>query len=899
MGDKIVSKLSDELFQVLRGSGRQITLFDETGNIVYDPTQARRFFAEPDKMMVSIQQDGSDSTVKLYMSDGTEIEGFTTLINTLRNICVRYNMLFNIRTYGHQLSPKNFAYLAAMESVMEQRPVVEASQLYGTTKSSYQKIGNARLVIRHSASINEQSIGARSRRINSIFVENALGERFRFPVVHLNGARAMAYHLSQGGRFYDSIGETICSLSEQFSQINQVRKHIRNEGLLESSQNEIGILESQLREISNIFIRAQRPRGYEWFTQQYQAESVAEDIDVTEIAERFKIDEDNSLRGSLKWVAHALSKQGDASMNAVTEREVPEVGQEDKFVKYAQQYYLARLKRAGEVATLTPELQKNSSDLATGLKQILSGNFLAKAVGANHTTGSFSSPNAEKAYKIGLFLEPASGLHNDALWNYLADIADKLEHNEALTKNEQLVSDRVVSFADAQLSQAVESFIESEETVDEDELEEAALEPAVDDRLPELARMEEWFEKFDPTSVLSQPHVVSENSLDLSPEEIRAIKSAELQGQDVGSIARKYGISERDVLDIANDEYDLKEAKEGDDKEEVEESFFDEEVVEAVEEEEEEVEESVESLEEFAELETIASEEVVAEGSDGGSDSFQTTIMDPRTGVEIPVKVEYHWDNGNFSTGLDFPSVHSYGHNMEIENITVLSDGSDFPVEALAADQLAGLEEEAWRDLENKQVEEAIIADWSGINNTVETASVEAAPTAAPAPTVRLPEGIDPAAVNVVKAIWDHKGNSDKIWSLLEYNGNYVAAWGKRNAGSTERSWRQQALSLSEAQARLSTKLNEGYKEVVSEGRVTYAQSVSQLNGLLPFLKEVGARVFSGMNVVENSNGWTEVADVTEANKSQDFIDDVTTEDDQKEVDEAVASILRLARITP
>ena len=47
--------------------------------------------------------------------------------------------------------------------------------------------------------VNEEQRGARSRNISSIFVENAEGERFKYPYKHLNGARAMARHVSHGG----------------------------------------------------------------------------------------------------------------------------------------------------------------------------------------------------------------------------------------------------------------------------------------------------------------------------------------------------------------------------------------------------------------------------------------------------------------------------------------------------------------------------------------------------------------------------------------------------------------------------------------------------------------------------------------------------------------------------
>ena len=69
---------------------------------------------------------------------------------------------------------------------------VSESNLYGTTKTSFQSVGEARLVIKHSAPVNPTVAGGRTHRIESLFIENKAGERFKYPFKHLNGARAMA-----------------------------------------------------------------------------------------------------------------------------------------------------------------------------------------------------------------------------------------------------------------------------------------------------------------------------------------------------------------------------------------------------------------------------------------------------------------------------------------------------------------------------------------------------------------------------------------------------------------------------------------------------------------------------------------------------------------------------------
>ena len=107
------------------------------------------------------------------------------------------------RDYEFQSKPKE----QPMEPMME-------SKLYGTTRMSYQDLGEAKLIVKHSQMINPDLPAGRTMHIESIYVENADGERFKYPFKHLNGARALAEHLKHGGNPYDPIGQHISSLSE-------------------------------------------------------------------------------------------------------------------------------------------------------------------------------------------------------------------------------------------------------------------------------------------------------------------------------------------------------------------------------------------------------------------------------------------------------------------------------------------------------------------------------------------------------------------------------------------------------------------------------------------------------------------------------------------------------------
>lgn len=236
---RLYDQLADEIFDTLKGYGKILSLFDKDGNRVFAPTNARRVFCQPDKMMISLDENGDDSQVKMYLSQSTDIKDMQSLISTLRNISTRYNVLFNVRKFGKELAPRDFAYQSLPESIAE--------GLWGTTKTSYQKIGNSKLVIRHSASVDESVKGSRTRKIKSVFIENTRGERFYSPP-NLKVARALAQHINMGGTPYDEFGNIISGYFNEMVNLNKGLKSLKK-----SNTRSIKFMESAIHSrLSNI-----------------------------------------------------------------------------------------------------------------------------------------------------------------------------------------------------------------------------------------------------------------------------------------------------------------------------------------------------------------------------------------------------------------------------------------------------------------------------------------------------------------------------------------------------------------------------------------------------------------------------------------------------------------------
>ena len=155
---------------------------------------------------------------------------------------------------------------------------------YGTRKISY--VGEkteARLVIKHNRMIGEDD--KRYRYVESLFIETALGERFKLPFVKLSGGRAMLEHVKQGGKPYDIRGQHINEIVSEMavlSRFNRASQQRVFEGvtqeLVETAQHYYSELRSNLQHMAT-------GRGY---TQYFESWTPADIGDETALVEDLK-----------------------------------------------------------------------------------------------------------------------------------------------------------------------------------------------------------------------------------------------------------------------------------------------------------------------------------------------------------------------------------------------------------------------------------------------------------------------------------------------------------------------------------------------------------------------------------------------------------------------------------
>jgi hypothetical protein len=169
---------------------------------------------------------------------------------------------FSTRHNFHTFTPKN---LNAIKHTMAGMAAIKEGLFegyYGTRRVSYMgERTQARLVINHNRLLGEND--KRYRYVESLFIETAIGERFKLPFTKLVGGRAMLEHVRQGGKPYDvraaHIAETIQEMSV-LARFNRASQNKMFEGqtqqLVESAREYYHNLQSNLKHISTA-------RGYQ------------------------------------------------------------------------------------------------------------------------------------------------------------------------------------------------------------------------------------------------------------------------------------------------------------------------------------------------------------------------------------------------------------------------------------------------------------------------------------------------------------------------------------------------------------------------------------------------------------------------------------------------------------
>ena len=300
-----INKIAEGLFEKIRDRFEDVSLGDENAKATSKPEKARFFNFD---YVVDGHNHGNitlslidETSLKVYFSknishdlDDEHKKEWYRFLRELREFAKRNLLSFEPRDITRStLKHRDLQQVSKADSTFGKDEVIGESKLYGTSKSSYEKFGPAKIIVRHSKAItDDENRRARTHNINAVYVENSEGERFKMPFKSLTAARAMARHVSAGGTPHDELGQHICEMAQECSKLKPFLNNVRRrtfedadtQTMVEAAFEYHGLLKNTLQRMSG-------KKGYTTCKEQFVATSTSyipeEDMDVDAIKERF------------------------------------------------------------------------------------------------------------------------------------------------------------------------------------------------------------------------------------------------------------------------------------------------------------------------------------------------------------------------------------------------------------------------------------------------------------------------------------------------------------------------------------------------------------------------------------------------------------------------------------
>ena len=411
------NNIATDLFYKIRSRFKGLKLGNETGQITINPEEARFFdfdYMEGEKAIghVSISLAESNS-LKVYFSTGIsesmdvgQKKNWYGFLKELRVFAKRRLMSFDTRDIAKDnLDRRDYEFLTqqkqptpqpntVIQPVGESKMNVNESTMYGSKNVSYQKLMDTRLIIKHSQAVmDDTQPGARTRNISALFVENQDGERFKYPFIHLSGARAMQRHVANAGVPYDDIGKSIINMSEQIAQLKSFNNYVvRNDLMNFETNNIVERSQQQLNDLRDNLSRLGKQAHYEAYKENFapqQQYEIPQEV-VEDYTEKFTVRNFKEDIKSVFPVLYRLMKESELGYDDIVAmtQESTQISNEDLEVELedhpdAFSKFENWVMELGEESAVISEDPEEQAQAVQALQELVGQHFPAGVDGSN------------------------------------------------------------------------------------------------------------------------------------------------------------------------------------------------------------------------------------------------------------------------------------------------------------------------------------------------------------------------------------------------------------------------------------------------------------------------------------------------------------------------------------
>ena len=429
-----LDKIASELFDKIRSRFEPVRLGDKSSNDTKNPEAARFYnfdYISADghnfgNITISIVDEnnlkivyGSNITDAL---DDAQQQEWSDFLRSMRKFARRSGLIFDVRDIGRSnLDLRDIKQQAGADATFNKDELAIAEgRLYGlgnNRRVSFGDVGTHKLIIKHRDQIDPEKRGDRARRIENIFIETPVGERFLLPHQNLDGARALANHLRHEGRMDDAGAALINEMVREMASMRHFVRAMRNRTFEDAETTAyVEAACGRYNEVRDHLKRFQGRRGQELLIDMLnQHDDIDEQIDIEEMKERFvKKIYDDRFNDALPYVFNAYQKrkkmnttesdQFESWATGVTEAtwdsDTDDVD-ENNLIRLFQQPIAAGMDGVDAVAAIADIQELDADDLKNSIKKLAS--VQGPDADVRNTIIGWLMSNGERALAQNLF----------------------------------------------------------------------------------------------------------------------------------------------------------------------------------------------------------------------------------------------------------------------------------------------------------------------------------------------------------------------------------------------------------------------------------------------------------------------------------------------------------------
>ncbi len=103
-------KVSEKVAAIIKGKGHVVVMFTDDGMETSDPEEARRFYVKDPNYMVTV--DNEAAVIRINKNSNVELVEIEAVLKQIKNLARNYMLKSELKVFGKEIAPKDFAYQA-------------------------------------------------------------------------------------------------------------------------------------------------------------------------------------------------------------------------------------------------------------------------------------------------------------------------------------------------------------------------------------------------------------------------------------------------------------------------------------------------------------------------------------------------------------------------------------------------------------------------------------------------------------------------------------------------------------------------------------------------------------------------------------------------------------------